>query len=490
MRFLRQGLFGLFLVSLTLGLLAYAGQIVVSAVQERMADAPRTPERDERVFAVRTVMADEGRITPTLSAFGQIESRRTLEIRTQATGIITDLAPGFVEGGAVRAGQFLARIDPADAEAALSRARTDLTDARDERREAARALDLARDELQSRRDQAALQERALARQRDLAERGAGTTAAVETAELSAVQARQAVLASRQAVAGAEARVDQAATATARAEIALAEAERRLAETRITAGFSGTLRDVTVIEGRLVTANEQMATLIDGTALEVAFRVSTAQFARLLSDDGALIDAPVTVTLDSGDAGIAASGRITRQSAAVATGESGRVIYARLDDAPAMKPGDFVSVAVEEPPLERVTRLPATALGSDGAVLVLDADDRLERLPVTLLRRQGNDILVRATGLSGREVVAERSPVLGPGIKVRRVGREATAGQAAGQAAEGDTLSLSPDRRARLKAYVAGDDALADAERERLLSDLDRRRVPARTVERLERRMGG
>lgn len=490
MRFLRQGLFGLFLVSLTVGLLAYAGHIVVSAVQERMADEPRTPDRDERVFAVRTVLADAARITPTLAAFGQIQSRRTLEIRTQATGLLTELAPEFVEGGAVRSGQFLARIDPADAEAALDGARTDLTDARAEKREAARALDLAREELDARRDQAELQERALERQRDLAERGAGTTAAVETAELNAVQARQAVLSSRQAVASAEARVDQAETAIARAELALAEAERRLTETRITAGFSGTLRDVTVIEGRLVTANEQMATLIDGAALEVAFRVSTAQFARLLSDDGALIEAPVSATLDSGDRQIAASGRVTRQSASVAEGESGRVLYARLDAAPAMKPGDFVSVAVEEPALDAVTRLPATALGPDGAVLVLDEGDRLERLEVTLLRRQGNDILVRAAGLSGREVVAERSPVLGPGIKVRRVGREATAEQAAEQAQEGDTLSLSPDRRARLKAYVTRDDALPDAERERILSDLDRQQVPARTVERLERRMGG
>jgi RND family efflux transporter MFP subunit len=486
MRFLRQGLFGLFLVSLTLGLLAYAGHVVVEAVQERMADEPRAPDRDERVFAVRTVMADDRRITPTLGAFGQIESRRTLEIRPQAAGVLTELAPEFVEGGAVEAGQLLARIDPADAETALSRARTDLQDARAEKREAARALDLARDELQTRRDQADLQERALERQRNLSERGAGTTAAVETAELNAVQARQAVLSSRQAVASAEARIDQAETAIARAELALAEAKRRLDETRITAGFSGTLRDVTVIEGRLVTANEQMATLVDGTALEVAFRVSTAQFSRLLDEAGALIDAPVTATLDSGDSRIEASGRITRQSASVAEGESGRVLYARLDEAPAMKPGDFVSVAVEEPPLDRVTRLPATALGPDGAVLVLDADDRLERLEVTLLRRQGNDILVRAAGLSGREVVAERSPVLGPGIKVRRVGREATAEQAA----ETDTLSLSPDRRARLKDYVTRDDALPEAERDRILSDLDRARVPARTVERLERRMGG
>ncbi|MGX0877241.1 membrane fusion protein (multidrug efflux system) [Roseovarius sp. MBR-154] len=481
MRFLRQGLFGLFLLSLTLGLLAYAGQIVVSAVQERMAQEPRAPERRERVFAVRTVTAEEARITPVLSAFGQIESRRTLEIRAQVTGILTELSPDFVEGGAVQTGQFLARIDPADAETAVSRARTDLDDARAEEREAARALDLAQDELAARRDQAEIQDRALARQRDLEDRGVGTLTAVETAEYNVVQARQAVLASRQALALAEARVDQAKTATARAELALSEAERRLAETRITAGFSGTLSDVTVIEGRLVTANEQMATLVDGTALEVAFRVSTSQYARLLNENGTLLPAPVTVTLDTGGLDLTATGQITRQSASLAEGESGRMLFATLSVAPAMKPGDFVSVSVEEPAIEAVIRLPATALGPEGTVLALDAEERLEALPVTLLRRQGNDILVRGTGLAGREVVSERSPVLGPDIKVRRLSPEANAGA---------TLTLDPDRRARLRAYVEGDRAMPAPMRARLLAELERPEVPAQTVERLERRMGG
>ena len=481
MRFLRQGLFGLFLLSLTLGLLAYAGQIVVSAVQERMAQEPRAPERRERIFAVRTVTAEEAQIAPVLTAFGQIESRRTLEIRAQVTGILTELSQDFVEGGAVRAGQFLALIDPADAETAVSRARTDLDDARAEEREAARALDLARDELAARRDQSEIQDRALARQRDLEDRGVGTLTAVETAEFNVVQARQAVLASRQALALAEARVDQAKTATARAELALSEAERRLAETRITAGFSGTLSDVTVIEGRLVTANEQMATLVDGTALEVAFRVSTSQYARLLGQDGTLLPAPVTVTLDTGGLDLTATGEITRQSASLAEGESGRMLFATISDAPAMKPGDFVSVSVEEPALDAVIRLPATALGPEGTVLVLGADERLERLPVTLLRRQDNDILVRGAGLAGREVVSERSPVLGPGIKVRRLSPEADAGA---------LLNLSPDRRARLRAYVEGDRAMPEPMRARLLAELERPEVPAQTVERLERRMGG
>lgn len=487
MRFLRQSLTGLFLVSLTLGLLAYAGQTVMTAIEARLSRATETPVRRERVVAVRTTRTTEATVTPTLTAFGRIESRRTLEIRAQTGGVITELSPDFIEGGTVRAGQFLARIDPADAQSALERARTDLMDARAEEREAARALILARDDLTARRDQAELQDRALARQRDLEARGVGTITAVELAEYNVVQARQAVLNGRQAVAQAEARIDQAATATARAELALSEAERRLAETRITAGFSGTLSDVTLVEGRLVSANEKLALLVDGSAIEVAFRVSTPQYARLIDARGALLPAPVTVTLEAFGLDLTATGTVTRESAVVEEGTTGRVIFAALDSIPAMKPGDFVTVVVAEPPLERAIRLPAASLGPDDSVLILGKDDRLESLPVTLLRREGNDILVRAEGLAGLRVVNDRSPALGPGLKVRPL---ETAPVTSPPDSGEETVTLTPDRRARLMAYVESSADMTEAVKQRLLAQLAQAQVPARMVDRLEQRIGG
>ena len=61
----------------------------------------------------------------------------------------------------------------------------------------------------------------------------------------------------------------------------------LAETELRAEFAGVLADVTVVQGGLVNRNEQVATLIDAQALEVSFRVSTSQYARLLTEDGRL-----------------------------------------------------------------------------------------------------------------------------------------------------------------------------------------------------------
>ncbi|SEO74800.1 HlyD family secretion protein [Salinihabitans flavidus] len=487
MRFLRHGLTGLFLLSVTVGLLLFAAQMIRGAIEDRMSQEARVPQVRERVFAVNVTEAVPRTEVPELVAFGEVRSRRNLEVRTAVGGTVVHLSPRFEDGGQVRAGERLVEIDPADAKSAVAQARADVADAEAEARDAERALALARDELAAAREQAELRERALTRQRELEARGVGTAAAVETAELAASAARQAVLARRQAVAQAETRLDQSKTRIMRAGIVLDEAERRLADTRIEADFDGTLSEVSIVAGRRVSANEKLAVLIDPEALEVAFRVSTPQYARLLDDAGGLRSAEVTVTLEAMSVGLTATGTLSRDSAAVGEGQIGRQLFAQLEGARGFKPGDFVTVRVREAPLERVVRLPATAVDAADRVLVLGGDDRLEALAVTVLRRQGDDVLVRGDGLAGREVVTQRTPLLGPGILVRPLRRE---GEAAQVPEVPDMLDLSEDRRARLMAYVEGNARLPDAVKERLLSELSQPRVPARTVSRIEARMGG
>ena len=489
MRFLRQSLTGFFLLSLTLALLVMTGQTLREAVEDRMARQTRVPEGRERVFAVNVVTAEPQTVTPVLTAYGQVQSRRTLDIRAATGGTVLELAEAFVEGGSVTAGQMLARIDPADAQAALERAESDVLDAGAEARDAVRGLELARDELVAAEEQAVLRDRAAARQRDLAARGVGTDAAVETAELAASAARQAILTRRQAIAQAEARLEQSATRKARAEIALAEAQRRLDDTIIRAGFTGVLSEVRIVEGGLVSANEQLGRLIDGERLEVAFRISTSQYARLLNKEGRLATMPARIRLDVFGVDLERAGTLSRDSAAVAEGQSGRLIYADIEQPAGLKPGDFVTIEVDEPPVEQVVRLPGSAMDSSNTVLVLGANDRIEVLPVVLERRQGDDILVRGEGLEGREVVVERSPLLGAGIGVRALRGP---GQEAGPeaAAEPDLMELTDERRARLLAFVESNQGMPAEARRRLLAQLQAEKVPVQVVQRLEQRIGG
>ena len=243
--------------------------------------------------------------------------------------------------------------------------------------------------------------------------------------------------------------------------------------------------MSIVAGGVVTTNEQLARLIDGDALEVAFRISTAQYTRLLDVDGSLISSPVTATMEAFGMNLETTGVITRDSGAVGEGQTGRLLFARLDRPNGMKPGDFVTVSVSEPPLERVVRLPASALGADGQVLTVGDEGRLKTVPVVLMRRQGDQILVRSEQLTGEDVVNERSPLLGAGIKVRVLSNLPNTLEEASL-----YIELSVDRRDRLIAFVEGDSSLSDDAKARMIGTLSETRVPSNIVQRLENRMGG
>lgn len=485
MRFLRKSLTGLFLLSVTIGLLWFAGKMVFNAYQEKVAQENRAPQGRERVYAVNVVKVEPGEVTPELIAFGQVKSRRSLEVRAKASGTIVQISDDFIEGGRVEEGQFLLQVDPTNAEYAIDRLTNDLRDAEVEKRDALRSLDLAGDELEAAMAQADLRQRALTRQNDLQTRGVGTSAAAEAAELALAAANQATLSRRQAVAQAEGRREQAETRLERTRIALDEAQRDLAETTLVADFTGTLSEVNVVKGRLVSANEKLATLVDSDALEVSFRVSTSQYVRLLDENGDLRSSEVKVDLDVLGQDLNSNGVVTREGAVVGEGQTGRQIFAQLDTAGGFKPGDFVTVHVRENALTEVVELPATALDATGQILVVDDRERLELVPVALLRRQADTVIVRGDALQDRLVVTRRTPLLGQGIQVKPL----IAGQPT-QPEAPEMVELTDDQRVAMIAFVRDNKKMPDTMRDRILGALEKDKVPSKLVKRLQDRMGG
>jgi membrane fusion protein, multidrug efflux system len=438
------------------------------------------PQR-EQVLAVNVVEWVEGEASPELSVFGEVLAARALSLRAATGGRVVEVADAFVDGGRVAAGDVLFRIDPAEAEAALARAMADLSVAEAELGDAEAALLLERDELAAAERQRGFREQALARQRDLAAQGLGTTPDLEAAELAAGQAEQAVLSARASLAGAEARIASAEAGIARRQIDLAEAERTLADTVLRAAFDGALAGCRWRRGcgcrgrgggrvdRPRRAGGGVPA-VDGAACGP------------LSGSGTLVGLPLRATLDVAGLSIEVAGTITREAARIEAGQTGRLVFAALEPDLSLRPGDFVTVTIEEPPLPGVARLPATALGGDGRVLVVGEEERLVAVPVELVRRQGNDVLLRGEGLDGALVVAARSPLLGAGIRVRPMqpGQEATAPE---------MVPLDPDHRARLVAMVEASTRLPAEAKTRILGQLDAPAVPADLVTRIETGMG-
>jgi multidrug efflux system membrane fusion protein len=135
-------------------------------------------------MAVVTATAVKGDMPVTLSALGTVTPLATVTVKTQINGQLVQI--GFQEGQMVKAGDFLAQIDPRPYQAALDQAKGTL--AHDQALLANSRVDLKRYETLVAQDSIASQ--TLDTQRALVEQYVGTVAtdqaAVKTAELNLV----------------------------------------------------------------------------------------------------------------------------------------------------------------------------------------------------------------------------------------------------------------------------------------------------------------
>lgn len=479
MRFITRSLMGLMLMTLTLALLALAGNSIRLAYQNQSAGGFGNREARERVFTVEVMDVTLGAQNPEIQTFGEVISGRTLELRAAAAGELVQISDNFREGGFVKKGEVLFQTDPANAKSRLLISENELAEAEADLADARRNLTLAEDEVKAAHRQLELRQTAQDRQNSLRERGVGTDTAMETAALATSSAEQSLLAKRLSLANAQAKIARAETLLGRRKINRDEAVRVLTDTTVKAEFDGVLTDVSVVLGRLVNANERLGSLIDPTALEIAFRVSSEEFRALAA--GNLQDAEVRVSL--GDTA-SFSGQIDRVSAAVSAGQTGRELFARVQNAEQLniQPGDFVSVAVREPALQNVAKIPSAAASTNGEVLVVGPENRLEDATVEILRTSGNDLIVRADTIEGRQLVMARAPQLGAGIRVNP--------RAPGGATieEKKMVKLDDARRDRILTMLRNNKRMPEAVRDRLIKQFEQDEVLEEVVTRIESRM--
>lgn len=486
----RAGL-GLAMGGAAIALVLAAGGIAYRGWQDGAgaASASRTPR--ERTYAVEVATLEAESVTPIVTSYGRLTSGRMLELRAALAGPLVELSENFRDGGAVAEGEPLYRIDPSKLETALALAETDVTEAEAALAEARGGLALAKLEAEAAQQQLDLRDQALARQQDLRDRGVATEADIEAATLARAAAQQTLINRQQVVAGDEARVALAQITRSRREIGLSEARRTLNETSMAAPFAGVLAEVTAVPGRLVSANEKLAVLMDPTDIEVAFRITSNQYARLLNARGELRQAEMVVEVQRGRQVTELPATLDRASAEIAEDKVGRLVYAKLvdPDPSFVQPGDFVTVRIPERPMEGVARIPAAAITTDGRILLIGDDNRLEEVQATMLRHQGDTIIVEGVPF-GRQYVTARALQIGPGIQVTPVVPSAAADAvpaAAAPAAEAtpDTIALDDDRRAAIVAFIEASEKMKPEKREQWLEELSRPEVPRATVEKFE-----
>ncbi|WP_420394378.1 efflux RND transporter periplasmic adaptor subunit [Acuticoccus sp.] len=390
------------------------------ALVDREAAGPaERPTPAETVYSVTATDVALGDHRATLRAFGEVVAAEAAELRVASPGEVVDVHQDLAVGALVAAGAPLVTIDPFAYEGAVREAQAQLAEANARAAEARSRIALEENALERAREQLELAERDLARATDLR---SGTIAdrQVDDRRLLVSQRQQAVDQRTYSLEVERARLAQQEAQVDRLEWAVEKAERALADTVLTAPFEAIVRAENVAVGRILSANDVAAELVRADALEVRFTLSDERYGRLIAD-GLLIGTPVSMAWRIGDAPLLYEAIVERIGADVASDTGGVDVFARvaMPDGPVPRPGAFVEVAVPGRLHGGSARLPATALYGD-AVFVIGEDDRLDRRPVTLLVRDGNEVIVRGPIADGEAVVTTRLAEVGEGLLVRRV----------------------------------------------------------------------
>jgi RND family efflux transporter MFP subunit len=299
------------------------------------------------------------------------------------------VSPALAEGGAFELGDPLLRIDAADYEAALRHAWADVIRAEAEHTHSGQELERR-------------------------ERLAGSDVVSEKQLSDARRAERVTFANLED-----------------ARVSLEEAQRDLDRTELTAPFTGRVREKRVDVGEFVERGHPMGTLyaIDHAEVRLPLSDSDLMFLEWPSASGVLPPGrqpEVTLHATLGGAERTWRGRIVRTDGAIDPRTRMVHVIARVDDpygqlvdgtsAPLVV-GLFVKADIRGRVEPAAIVLPRSALRSHDSLLVVDAEGRLRKREVTVLRLQGDDAVVTSGLTPGELVCVSDMPIFVEGMPV-------------------------------------------------------------------------
>ena len=329
------------------------------ATQALKLNKPETEKSNElpQALAVFAQQVERRDFDLVISAQGEVRPQVEINVTPQVGGQISFVSQSFVDGGYIPKGQIIARIDPADYELAVVRAKSGVASA---------MQSLAREKAEA--------ELAL---RDIEDLGLSDTSPLARREPQLAQA-------------------QAALDSAYAQ--LSEANLALERTAIRSPFDGRVREKTVDFGQFVAPGQSLGRIFSTEVVEVALPLTDAQMGQLglplaYAETREEPGPEVTFTAIVGGKERSWSGRVTRTSAALNAQSRLINVFGVVEDpygagasgdAP-MAPGLFVTASIVGEKIENATWAPRAALrGNDELYLANEDGTGLSIRKVTVL----------------------------------------------------------------------------------------------------------
>lgn len=306
------------------------GGVVLTSIFKPPVEKAEEQPRGLSVFAEA---ASQTSLDLKVSAQGEVRPKRQIVVAPQIAGRIAYVSPDFVDGGFIREGQVLVRLESADYELAVTRARSGIASA----------------------------EQALAREQAEADLAIQDIEELGIEDASPLARREPQLA-------------QAKAALDSAKAQLADAQLALKRTAITAPFSGRVRERAADLGQFVSPGQALGTIFATDVVEVSLPLSDEELGRTglpLAFAETADNRGPRVVFSSQVAGEQREwiGRVKRTAAALNPQTRLINVIAELDDpygagsdnGVPMAPGLFVGAEIDGRTIDSVVRIPRAAL---------------------------------------------------------------------------------------------------------------------------------
>ena len=349
---------------------------------------PQAPE--EQTWIVQSVAVQQVDVQPLEQAFGTVVAAREAHLRFGVAGEVERVSNNLRNGAHVKTGDILASLDTERLQLALDKVEVQIKAESTQIKEFTAQL--------------ALRQRMAERAQSLSEKGVGSQADLDGAELAVSQASN--------------QLALAKSRLAELKVSLRRHRKDLEDAVLKAPFDGSLSSVDLALGNQVSNTYLVATLTDLSSLEVSFVVPADIYANVTN----LIGQQVKLSWSSeGSVVSETTATITRAEVVVDRTEGGGRFYAEIPDdaARSVPPGAFVEVSYSGRELTSVIELPEEALVGQDQVFVIEQGRAMQR-QVVLLHRSPGWIWVRGDLTSGDKVIATRLPGIGNGLRVRAV----------------------------------------------------------------------
>jgi RND family efflux transporter MFP subunit len=387
---IKRAILPLLVIIIALGLTLV---LVKSRKVPKPHEAPHLGPLVEVVAAVNTVRS------VIVSGTGTVQPRYEVSITPQVKGRVSEISPQMVAGGVLRKGELLFAIEDIDYRLAIDLARASLAQAELELLRNENQAEVARNEWQALKSSGDAEPNPLV---------------VYEPQLNSARAQR-----------------DAALANVR------QAEINLQRTRIFAPFNCYVRSEQVELGQFINAGSPVATIVGTDQVEIVVPLPLDELAWLQvpRNGAAQQGSPAQVELQSGAQTFRWQGVITRALGEIdPRSRMARVVVTVADplsqDSPErsllseLLPGMFVEVGLQGAELANVIPVPRGALHDNDTVWIADQENRLHMRTVDIVRRERDEVLVRAGLQAGEMIVMTGLSGAAEGMLLRPQPREA------------------------------------------------------------------